>query len=259
MFKGTIDAYCVGCKKEAPFRGLVPKEIEDRARLQSAVAMAPIGHPPPRPLWQDELFEVGLYCTREMRHRMRFYFAWRPEGNGTGGTLEKIGQTPSFADLSFPESKRFAKLLGEEKYAEYHKGLGLFAHGANIGAFVYLRRVFEYLVEAAHQAEVGTTTWDEDAYRHSKMEARIRMLSHRLPATLVDNASVYGILSVGVHELTEHQCGAYFETVHRGIELILSDELARRERDGAVAAVKTAIEDAARELKDRKPKGGAEA
>lgn len=181
---------------------------------------------------------------------MRFYFHWDAAARKDElGTLQKIGQFPSFADLSFPDTKRFRALLGQERYAEYHRGLGLFAHGVNIGAFIYLRRILESLVEEAHAEESVAAGWDEAVYQNAKMDQRIALLAHRLPATLVENAGTYGILSKGVHQLTEEECGRYFQTVHAAIELILSEKLQQKERERRVSEVRSAVAAATGELR----------
>jgi hypothetical protein len=102
-----------------------------------------------------------------------------------------------------------------------------------IGSFVYLRRIFEDLIEEAHQKEVSVEGWDEDAYIKSRMNERIGLLRKHLPDFLVLNRELYSILSVGVHSLTEEDCLAYFETVKLGIELILeekAEKLAKEKR-----------------------------
>lgn len=251
-FNGTVDAYCPGCKREAPFKGMPHADIKEEEKREGVIGLSPTFRGDRVPAaWSQSLFEVSLRCTRQFGHQMHFYFAWTVEDEDDRGVLQKIGQFPSFADLSFPETKRFVAVLGEKRCAEYRKGLGLFSHGANIGAFVYLRRVFEGLVEEAHKSEFIQENWDEAAYKAERMDGRIKMLAHRLPAVLVENSVVYAILSKGVHELSEDECGTYFETVHQGIELMLSEEVSRRERAKAASAVRNAVAQAAGQIAGR--------
>jgi len=57
------------------------------------------------------------------------------------------------------------------------------------------------------------------------MSERIELLKNHLPTFLVENKSLYGILSVGIHSLKEEDCLTYFETVKVGIELILDEKV----------------------------------
>jgi hypothetical protein len=49
----------------------------------------------------------------------------------------------------------------------------------------------------------------------------------------VRHKAIYGILSKGIHELTEVECKAYFPAMKRGIVLMLEQELEARERKKA--------------------------
>ena len=84
--------------------------------------------------------------------------------------LIKIGQYPSIGDILTPDIKKYRKVLSDEKLKEFHKAIGLKAHGVGIGSFAYLRRILEYLIEEAHQKakkEEGTN-WDEVKYETKK-------------------------------------------------------------------------------------------
>ncbi|WP_122268899.1 hypothetical protein [Pseudomonas syringae group genomosp. 3] len=100
------------------------------------------------------------------------------------------------------------------------------AHGVGVGSFVYLRRIFEHLVDAAYQIAKSDNGWDDEAYRNGRMAERIQLLEGDLPEFLVENRSMYKILSQGVHELTENECLAAVPVVKMGIELVLDEKLA---------------------------------
>jgi hypothetical protein len=108
------------------------------------------------------------------------------------------------------------------------------------------------LVNEAHELAATDSKWtraQEKAYtKAARMSDRIRLLKSKLPPFLVENASIYGILSDGVHNLTEEQCLKYFDVVRNGIELMLEqkiagDEIQQRLTEGsrAVAELKTAL------------------
>jgi hypothetical protein len=139
--------------------------------------------------------------------------------------FQKIGQFPSIADFHISQIKKYDKVLSKDKLKEFTRAIGLAANGVGIGSFVYLRRIFEDLIEEAHTKAKGETGWDEDAYSKQRMAEKIELLKNFLPAFLVENKTLYGILSVGIHSLKEEDCLAYFETVKVGIELILDEKL----------------------------------
>ncbi len=167
---------------------------------------------------------VRLRCTRDASHLLTFFFRVHQK------VISKVGQTPSLADLHSADVAKYRKVLGDDRYREFTKAIGLNAHGIGIGAFVYLRRLFEWLIGTAHGQASKEAGWDEGAYQKTRMDEKILLLKGRLPSFLVENRHIYSILSLGIHELSEGQCLKLFAPVRTGIELILDEEIERRER-----------------------------
>ncbi|MGD9725837.1 MAG: hypothetical protein AB7R40_14025 [Nitrospiraceae bacterium] len=100
--------------------------------------------------------------------------------------------------------------------------------------FVYLRRLFEALIEKARQTAAAEPGWDEAAFKNARMDEKIAILRQHLPKFLVDNRALYGIMSMGVHMLSKARCLEAFPVVRVGIELMLDERLERtcsREED----------------------------
>ncbi|MGE7954793.1 hypothetical protein [Lysinibacillus xylanilyticus] len=62
------------------------------------------------------------------------------------------------------------------------------------------------------------------------MDDKIKLLQNKLPEVLIENRAVYGIMSKGIHELSEDECLALFPDVKLGIELILDEKLYEQEK-----------------------------
>ena len=62
------------------------------------------------------------------------------------------------------------------------------------------------------------------------MDEKIGLLKDYLPSFLVENKSIYSILSKGIHELDENTCLEYFETMKLGIEIILDQKLEKKKQ-----------------------------
>jgi hypothetical protein len=207
---GSIDAYCPECNTHSIFRSN-HSEIANHE------------------FWlKEKVFHTIFHCTRSRSHELLFVV----KVDAQKRSVQKIGQYPSLADLSMHDVKKYSGVLEKATFRELTKAIGLAAHGVGVGSFVYLRRIFENLVEDAHQeaksAEAWAATgvhWDEDAYQRARMGERIQQLRGHLPAFLVDNREMYGILSKGVHELSEQECLAAFPVIKIGIEIILDAKL----------------------------------
>lgn len=64
-----------------------------------------------------------------------------------------------------------------------------------------------------------------------KFDKKIETLKDYLPEALVKNKAIYGIVSKGIHELSEEECLDMFQPLLIGIELILDEVLAQKEKE----------------------------
>jgi hypothetical protein len=180
---------------------------------------------------EDEKYEFSLAslffqysCALEHGHNI---FIWTKVNKGI---IEKLGQDPSLATIALDESRRYRKVLSQEDTQEFHKAIGLAAHGVGIGSYVYLRRIFERLIQGRfrdHQADEG---WNEEDFNKLRMVEKVGFLKNYLPDFLVENKDIYGILSQGIHTLTEQECLAYFEVLKLSVVEILEEDTRLREK-----------------------------
>lgn len=226
-YHGHIDCYCIGCKQPSVFHA----ENTDVFGVDPAA--------------NNSLFEHIFVCSRDEEHKLVFYF--RIHNN----TITKIGQYPSLADLATVEIQKYRKVLGPEHYPEFNRAVGLASHGIGIGAFVYLRRIFENLIEEAHKLEMASSGWNEELYQKGRMDDKISLLKHALPEFLVENKALYSILSKGIHELTEPECLSAFPITRLGIELILDEKLEKLERDRKIQEASSDISKLTQRLKSK--------
>ena len=221
FFRDHIDCYCMDCKQSSVF---LPEEEYSRRRR-------PIG-------WYDDrdvLIDCHLYCTRNDSHRIFFNFYIHDN------TITKYGQYPSLADLSSVEIRKYRKILDPQSYSEFIRAVGLASHGIGIGSFVYLRRIFEKLIEDAHKEAKNSDGWAEEQYQKSRMDQKIVKLKPHLPSFLAENKSLYSILGKGIHQLSEDNCLNAFPIIKLGIELILDEKIEQRERARKLKEAKSEI------------------
>jgi len=126
-----VDGYCPYCHKLYTFTSPAT-DAAARARLANALRGAVVGNGnffrvPDILCRQDKL---TITCARTESHSVQFVF--RLENM----ELQKIGQFPSLADIAIDESKTYRTVLTPEDSSEFHKAIGLAAHGVGIGSFV---------------------------------------------------------------------------------------------------------------------------
>ena len=189
-------------------------------------------------LLQNHAVEIILFCVRSQNHQpAKFYFQMFQK------QLIKIGQYPSLVELATIELKEFQKTLSRKEYTEFNRAIGLAAHGVGIGAFVYLRRIFEnLLLETKEIAKQEMPNFDEGVFKDLHVDEKIECLKQYLPVFLVENKKIYGILSKGILELDENECAEIFPIVRLGIELILREKIKRIEEQKKIKEASILLE-----------------
>lgn len=207
---GGLDAYCRECKEASVFRiESAGHGFDEKARL----------------IPKYGLIQMTAECSRHAENYQNkcagvLYFCFYRSGK----ELAKIGQYPAKAVLDFGSlDPVFDKELDNALRRELGSAIGLHAHGIGIGSFVYLRRIFERLIEEAHTSAKTEEGWDELVFHRSRIPERIKLLSSHLPSRLVETSRLYEILSKGVHELSEEECLRHFDLVQRAILMILKE------------------------------------
>lgn len=230
FYKGHLDCYCLECNQSSVFN---PESFITYSRSLSFYTKM-----------NNNVLERHLFCSRDKSHELSFYFRFH------NGTVTKIGQNPSLADLATYDIRKYIKVLGKERYAEFSRAIGLISHGVGIGSFVYLRRIIEHLIEEAHQTKVNSPGWDEELYKRCRIDGKIEMLKDALPDFLVTNKSIYSILSKGIHELEERECINSFHVVRVAIELILDEKLEELQRRNKIKRAEKSISQLSQKIKE---------
>lgn len=222
-----FDLYCDTCRQVTPWtiRKLVPHTVGGGSLRASYTVK--VARPPIR--------VIHAVCQR--KQHFYTYILFRSDRY-----VQKIGQRPSMADIAFGELKNIAGINSADR-KELGRALGLYAHDTPLGAFVYLRRVFERMVERAHEAHKDQNGSYIDGWRDLRMGERIGALGSTLPVEISQNASVFGLLSRGIHELSDEDAATLFPLVKAVIFQMLGDEerhrqavLARKETSAALQA-----------------------
>lgn len=144
--------------------------------------------------------------------------------------LIKVGQYPSVADIHIGQIKQYDKVLEKPTLREFTKAIGLAANGVGVGSFVYLRRIFEGLIYNAYNEAKEKDEIDVEEFEKQRMDEKIKTLHSYLPTFIVEHSSIYGILSKGIHELSEEECLEYFDTMRASIEMILDQRVELRKK-----------------------------
>jgi hypothetical protein len=218
----VIDGYCTWCQKDATFTRQHRPALPHPSNYKTSYSGA---------------HEVVIECARTEFHAYTFHLRKYTD------KIFKTGQWPSLADIQFAALKDYRKILSKEDNSELHRAIGLAAHGVGVGAFVYLRRVLERLLERTFEAGEKAHNWRREEYQRLRTTERISMMKEVLPDFLVENARIYGILSKGIHELSEDECRGVFTVLKAAIVEILEDERQAAEKLARRKAITQVLSD----------------
>nr|WKN39640.1 hypothetical protein K4G66_13150 [Tunicatimonas sp. TK19036] len=225
-----LDTYCPECKKESTFNQIViiPDDLQielqkkstfyDRATIEKWFEKTPF-------------IPIHLSCSRNSNHTI--FFAFHIEIEEETVFCTKVGQYPSSADIAVDELERYRKPLGKQHFQEFRKAIGLNAHGVGSGALIYLRRIIEnkFIKDAEEKAQKLDSNWNEAHYESLRAEEKIKHLEPYISKYLVENKKVYGIVSMGLHDLSEEECLEYFPTLRSVIKLTLNEIIRQQEEE----------------------------
>lgn len=226
--KYNINCFCVKCSEMRTFESVDKKVFEEHGftiLLDDPVTTRGRTSKNEETFKQylNRRYSLSFRCTRDHNHTLLFDLLI------TNDQIIKIGQYPSFADVSIGDIYKYKSVL-EKKFHEYKKSLGLFSHGIGIGSFVYLRRIIESLVFEKYDEVKNDLDITHDDFMKSDFKEKLEILKDYLPSVLVQNKSFYGIVSKGIHELSEEECLSMYPYIKVGIELILDDIITEKER-----------------------------
>ncbi len=166
------------------------------------------------------------------------------------GYMMKIGTYPSLRDFHKNDIKKYDKVLTEQQKIEMVTAITIANNGVGIGSYVYLRRIFEGIVFEEAENAIQDGVVKESDFNKKRMDEKIVSLKDYLPAFLYEHhKELYGILSMGVHQLDEEDCLGFFPVLYDCIILILEDRLAQKERERTSKKAAASLSEIASKIK----------
>ncbi|WP_342762081.1 hypothetical protein [Bacillus sp. BR3(2024)] len=223
-----FDCFCINCEKSSTFK--CSHSYVRNPYYTSGFAQA-FHEGEPEIYWDVFSAQLEFSCQRNRTHK--YSITLNSYGNRK---LIKSGQYPSLATIEKHDIKKYRKIL-QRDYIDFSTAIGLNSHGVGIGSFVYVRRIFENLVEEQHLLAKDLPEWNEEVYNRSHMNEKIELLKDFPPPILVENKNLYDIISKGIHELSEEECLGMFPNIKIAIELILDKKLHKLEEEQKLASL----------------------
>ncbi len=162
-------------------------------------------------------FLVKYGCSMNLSHEIQIYFSMFIEDKFL--VIRKIGQNISPYLINLPNSRIYDKELKKYKCKDdYFKYYLHTIHGDHIAALLYLRRVFEKFVN--HHVDE-----ESKGELFSKKILNLKSKNVLDPETEDLSGSVYGLLSKGIHQLSDRECSE----LNHALFIFIEDQLIYQE------------------------------
>lgn len=249
-----MDYYCDDCDKSKTFMQNSSKSVATTSKYNGleSLNMFKLTMEEDKIKYSDNLYssttsnelylfsDMNLYIFKEFKcpsceKRIVMLFDY------DGKSIKKIYQSFQNNLINEDEMKRFKKLklLDENDILELSKANKCKTLGMSIASFVYLRRVFENMLDKIYNREKEKIKLEKTKVVFSSLpiKEKVSLLKAYLPTLLNEKSSnakygeLYKILSEGIHNLDEKTCDSLFDFLIELILLILEKEQSMKKEE----------------------------
>lgn len=147
-------------------------------------------------------------------------------------SVTKITQYPSLFDVSRDELKKYQKndLIDKVSFSQLYKAETCASSGYYVAAYTYMRRVYETMLLSVfkqYEQEIGIT---EDNFRKLRSDEKLKSIKNYLAIDDEIYIPLYGLLSAGIHAMTEEQCCEDYTVLKPILLEILAEQKAKKEK-----------------------------
>jgi phage FluMu protein Com len=219
----TLDSFCTKCKKMTTF---VRENDVGAYQLENKVAwprhktidssIVTDSHGILHQIQTGSNVELEFRCPR-CRHYLSFYIQRIDDNN-----VRKVGQSESILEIAKDEFSEFKRVLTPLEIKYFRSAKLCSSHGQGIGAFAYLRIVFENHI-AKLEEKYGVIRGPNE----HQMSGRIKKLKPHLPISFngAKFAKLFGLLSSAVHGASDEEaCSEQYANLERLTLLLLRKE-----------------------------------
>ena len=213
----SLDLCCPQCKAEKTFVFVRSEELNSLGTLQynNGTNSNYYG-----------LIKVLVYECPTCSERLIFalYF--------DGNCIVKIAQYPSLFDVSRDELKKYQKngLIDNESFSQLYKAELCASSSYYVAAYTYMRRVYETMLMSVfeqNQEDIGITEAD---FRRLHSDKKLEAIKDYLAIDDEIYLPLYGLLSAGIHAMTEEQCCEDYTVLKPILLEILAEQKAKKEK-----------------------------
>lgn len=262
-----IITLCTGCNKEFPFKyQLSPYYLDENGVTESetlyivkssgaepgARISTDTGRYYGRDTYEKKLlinkkWFITYYFNCANNYDHKYIMLVSLESNNGSFILTKVGQSPSMLDIhGFDFDKYKKQLIRINAYEDYKKADLSNADHFYVGAYAYLRRIFEKMI---NKYIIDNDIEICDDHMETKIDKTKQFFDPRVQKLL---KNLYGILSISIHELDENESKDYYNYLKAIIDIQLEYEYTEDEKDNQSRELNSIIDKIKAGIKTKK-------
>ncbi|WP_394173998.1 hypothetical protein [Guptibacillus hwajinpoensis] len=243
-------AYCPLCRKTTPFVHKTPKINIDKNLIQNSIgSYSDINITEEIELYEEsmsqkvnERFEalintmtnntsiLPLHYKCYNGHSLQSILKFSNKGGKY--SVSKIGQYPPVFEFDISYRKSLDLKIERKISRELYTADKLKADNIGVGAVVYLRRIFEALMDETYETYKDELNVVSEEYMKKDTKGKIDVLANYLPSHVSDTKGfLYSLLSEVVHKLPEKKALEYIDTLKDAIMIILEQREEMKEKE----------------------------
>ena len=144
----------------------------------------------------------------------------------------KLAQYPSLYDVSRDELKKYQKnkLIDKDSFREIYKAETCASSGYYVAAYTYMRRVYETMLMSVFTDNQEAIGLSDDEFRKLYSDKKLEAIKDYLAIDDEIYLPLYGLLSAGIHAMTEEQCCEDYVVLKPILLEILAEQKAKQEK-----------------------------
>ncbi len=196
------------------------------------------------PKYQSFDLEYLFSCSHRPEHKYNMNV--KVELKKDTFIVTKYGSYPSILDIKGFEFSKYSKFLNTiDAENDFKQSELSYAQNFTVGAYAYLRRVFEKMVNYYLDNL-------EEKKEYTNMDEKLKAIRDRFEGKIRDQrTNIYSIVSLGIHELSEEECKVYYEFLKGIICIQLRYEKSLEEMDKESIHYASSISNIATRLSER--------
>lgn len=188
---------------------------------------------------EDDLLFLDYYfiCSNNNNHMYKMTLMLTKHDNSL--SVKKIGQYPDSTILGTFESEKYKNILRRmnDSYISYQNAEKSFKYGLYSGAYTYLRRVFENMID--FYLDKNNIPIQAKANSEDRINAVKPFFDNRIRDFL---NPLYSALSKGIHKIKDQECKVYYNELKTIIDIQLqfiksNDELEQKLDESSKALI----------------------